>query len=772
MSLESFYGGKQGISPVIKNSFLYITAKVSNGVYVDPGYGAAITKAELIENEEDREAKIAEIKNNTMDECFADNNYSDVWYNELCIIDSRNKNNPNNGKLYRRTLKGRGDSDLENMTAEYIGRITGPAGGNPFMAFNSIDFVQDKAIENYTVNEDTVISWPDGLGSTTTRKPTERNSLYVYDASLSNGMLVSGAEQDTIKYTWFNIIDNTTPGEENEYNNNSMVYLGFQIPYPALNIGIESLNWDEDIKIKKQENSEHPFKHDWTLSVPRGIRGNAASNIRIAKVSDFSNLSVNGNNKPYLYDFFESVQEDSGYRGSFNIIEKTPDELVWDTDDEKNRYANMSLFVYDYIFYDVKKDGTVIPPNSDYQDGRWKKYTFYLGKVDEIKDVDIDSHGTITFTYSDPDKTQTFNQAIKWINGINVNTTNGKITIIYNQLGADNTPVQDTWTLPLPKTFSVNDTPSADELGIGNGNVSIGFTDGTFINLKDTEGQIFHLNYVDSINMDENSKVLKYTVWPSEIETELNDGEGINYIKAMVVGDDYHLYAYYASDQFRPLHDDVTAWMEADPKPENSPISEVQVEPNGKFNVIWKGQNFKNGIIDAATGITANDYWQNFGPIRNIQQGIRITTKFDLTDYPGADAVSSYTKETFLREVLNAENWGRDEDQEIIPNPYADGHIKGQTALNGEELKGAICYSPEVEGGSAYFYDYAANEWSYLGRWNDTTARTDAGIRIVTATSPYWQILGDVDLSDPAIICVEKNNHNVTNPLPTLWSNN
>ena len=45
MSLESFYGGKQGVSPVIKNRFKYVTAEKideDKDIYYDKAYGDRI----------------------------------------------------------------------------------------------------------------------------------------------------------------------------------------------------------------------------------------------------------------------------------------------------------------------------------------------------------------------------------------------------------------------------------------------------------------------------------------------------------------------------------------------------------------------------------------------------------------------------------------------------------------------------------------------------------------------------------------------------------
>jgi hypothetical protein len=84
-----------------------------------------------------------------MDECLKDINYTDVWYGELCIIDTDNKMNPNNGKLYRRTLK-QSDNKFVNTEdtryAEYIGQIVGPSGGIPQFDFGSLDAERKKAV--------------------------------------------------------------------------------------------------------------------------------------------------------------------------------------------------------------------------------------------------------------------------------------------------------------------------------------------------------------------------------------------------------------------------------------------------------------------------------------------------------------------------------------------------------------------------------------------------------------------------------------------------
>ena len=133
MALESFYGGKQGVSSIIKASFKFVST--SDQAYID-----TVSKGLMTE---------AEAKAVTMDECFKRIDYTDVWYGDLCIIDTGNRNNPNNGKLYRRALK-QSDNKIagtgNTRYAKYIGQISGPSGGMPYFDLGSLDTQRQKAV--------------------------------------------------------------------------------------------------------------------------------------------------------------------------------------------------------------------------------------------------------------------------------------------------------------------------------------------------------------------------------------------------------------------------------------------------------------------------------------------------------------------------------------------------------------------------------------------------------------------------------------------------
>ena len=115
--MESFYGGRQGASLAIKASFQYLsdTKKTIPGPgesqseeYLDPYYGQALNaligqpdpdpaKGGAPIETPDRAAEI--LAPQVMRIQFDNHEYKDVWYGEYCIIDTKNKNNKNNGKI-------------------------------------------------------------------------------------------------------------------------------------------------------------------------------------------------------------------------------------------------------------------------------------------------------------------------------------------------------------------------------------------------------------------------------------------------------------------------------------------------------------------------------------------------------------------------------------------------------------------------------------------------------------------------------------------------
>ena len=134
--MDSFYGGKQGASFVIKGRFNYISPEKET-------YQVALENL-LDEGKSEEEAK-AILKPLTMTESFGDSTYKDVWYNEYCIIDTPNKSDRENGMVFRRTLKGPNEDKYgTGGYAEYIGQIVGPAGPASSIDLSNVQDVWEK----------------------------------------------------------------------------------------------------------------------------------------------------------------------------------------------------------------------------------------------------------------------------------------------------------------------------------------------------------------------------------------------------------------------------------------------------------------------------------------------------------------------------------------------------------------------------------------------------------------------------------------------------
>lgn len=733
MSLESFYGGKQGISPVIRKNFKYVTTD-------DLAYKKALAVGE----------KTAEdLKKYTMEECFKDSTYKQVWYNELCIIDSPNKNDENNGKLFRRTLKGQGSKQSgDSLCAEYIGKISGPAGTNPIMAFHSIGKVNKKAHGDEDGDgqsdwsDSTLIAYPANENVLSTDLLAEDTHLYVFNAPFGNededdNVLVPGAivdpsnelfdiekdEQfnDTIQYTWFNLID---PSDE---ISKSIVYLGFRIPYPCLHLTVETVSANESASITKRTSGNYKkrnFFHSWNLKIPRGPRGNELRNLRLVQLKNFKQWG--GGNKPILYDFEKDLELATD--GSDSYIWKNKTSYGPDIDAGSNtgdRYA----WVYDYKFYEDANTSNAIKGT----------YSFYLGLYKEIFKADLAENGQLTFYYTDGTSSVTESNTIKWINNISLNSNNGEFKITYN------TGEPSEWTLPFIEKATIDNQ----------GQIKFSFTDNSSkILYKDNDGANeetpFRLTYINNLSMNPDTKVLSYKKANEDNNShELNNGKGINYIEDMVVDDRSHLMVYYSSTQYRPTEASLN----------DSSVSSIRRDNRNVREVIWNKKVFREFVTYYDEGtqnyVTDGDrlFWQDLGLIREVKKGIRVFKQFNFKNLPDSikNLLNNYNHDSFLDLVLNQEKWGDN------LNPYYMGE--------GIE-EGTFAYASEVEGGSAYFYDRETGRWAYAGSWSDTSDKTDIKIKVNDESHPY---LGDKDLSDEGVVFNERSSHEKVNSLLAIW---
>lgn len=472
MSLESFYGGKQGLSSIIKKTFQYISED-------DPAYKIAYknltdpAKPDGTGGQGKTEEQAKEIlKPQTMESCLSDHNYEEVWYGELCLIDSINKNNPANGCLFRRTLAKKGSTypvniygenakDIGNplnpLSAEYIGQIVGPQSGTPFVSIGTLNQSDEEARKELQTYNHNFYEKANGETVELIHDETlkENENIYSHEA-LKENFFVSGNSFNKVLYNWYNIRDNTK-GVDTQ----SWIYLGLQVPYftadydfltteyyevPSIHrmdnqpvewkyqrnkiigeddqdaeniIEVSGDGWVSNIEDPVADKTNNFYKH-YVVDIPKGVRGNAAGAFRLTTFEKESTI----------YQSFGVIQKDES-ANSYKINEEAPkvdlqfikdhvgeldpvliEKLDSDTEEtEDNILKTVPIYVYDYtIFNDWN--------NKEFNN---KTVTIFIGIPRDVEYFSLAKNGTITVHYKDH-SANNLDEQIRWINEVKVNS--------------------------------------------------------------------------------------------------------------------------------------------------------------------------------------------------------------------------------------------------------------------------------------------------------------------------------------------------------------
>ena len=218
---ESFYGGKPGFSFIIVKTFSSIE-EMAKSFKQGPNYLA-------------------------------------VHYDEHVIINTENKNSPDNGKVYRRGYEY--TNDLGG--ALYVGTIVGPAGRSPMLELTTIEDVNTKqAAEGFDERK--------GEGS-----------YKAADGNLIPGKNEDGSFNDEIQWAYCSI--------RNENDEDCTAYIGFKIPYLVAEFTAASVdayyNRDKETSdfqnlnlAERVDDATHPFYEKWHFKIPKGIKGDTLKN--------------------------------------------------------------------------------------------------------------------------------------------------------------------------------------------------------------------------------------------------------------------------------------------------------------------------------------------------------------------------------------------------------------------------------------------------------------------------------------------------------------
>ena len=276
MEYNSFYGGRRGASFVIAKRYSTIAEMV-----------AAFSQG---------------------------GDYKTVNYDEYVLIDTENKNNPDNGKIYRRGY----DYNNSMGGAIYEGQIVGPAGLAPHTEMHTIDEVEQiEQREDFTYRR--------GSGE---YGPVDGNIVPGKYVEAGSGII---KYNDKITWAYCSVRDMNS--------HESTAHIGFKFPYTVIDYTTTSVstyrngNYVDTSAATRTDDGSHPFYEKWNISIPKGVKGDAFKNFRVM-VADNTIQSYAGqaddiaNNRQVLvYDYYHYDEKENGdmktyYVGDYNKINK------------------------------------------------------------------------------------------------------------------------------------------------------------------------------------------------------------------------------------------------------------------------------------------------------------------------------------------------------------------------------------------------------------------------------------------------------------------
>ena len=719
-------------------------------------------------------------------------NYKTVWYSEYAIISCKNKNHPDNGKVFMRGL------DYQNSMggAIYKFQIIGPSSGTPFFQIDTIDNVTNMSTK--ALEENTYRRYPTGQnadGTVITNWKQDDNGNW-HDAggtlkkdfkfNVKNRTLVPGKSgnsfNDDIEYTWVNI-------RKDDDDADSWFYVGMKFPYTVIDYKTHAVSqYDSAGNIKSENNmatiariddKTHPFWEYWDMGIPKGIKGDTLRNLKV--------ITMSNTYRGKIYDT-SNVKIDSatglatvgaaGYTGM-------DDDIA----------AGRQIVCYELYIYDKRLNPSPI--------------LIYLGDFNIIKNITLDNNGTLTISYTHNNNT-VFEKKIKWVTGVSLSTGNGSAGGHFKMDFNNGSPAYQT-DLTWVKGLEIQS--NGDVIG-----TFAGTNGGTLSN--DGKNKVGHIRWISSVTLDENTghfvcsfndgtaSVDKRLTWVKNItidqsngnitintttgdklspaklklltaarvndvgETTLifNTGETIN-LKTENGGENYKITTVKSIYMGTGISDDKSIYVKYNSNPNpvkvSDPINSIErlvvrpsdwhlfvlySDPSHRVKVATNGWISNNDAMTYDSSIPnygANVYWKDLGTIKD-QAGILVgfnVTKTQLT-------AAGYTDANII-EYLNKE--------------YPFGLTGAQNQPGGQSTMGKIItYQPYNEAKSDkefYAFDYNLSTWYYLGKIADTGMRD---VKLMDESAATYESIKMLTVEGLAFL---KNSVTVSdNAIPSYWS--
>lgn len=753
--MDSLYGGHEGVSFVIKASF----------------------------------SSVDEMKQR-----FSQGgNFTEVWYHEYCLISTKNKNHPDNGKVFRRGLDYQNPQTAGSI---FVGQIVGPSSGTPFFQVDTIDNVEK--ISTKTLEENTYRRYPISQnvdGTVVTNWKQDANGDW-HDAggtlkkdfkfNIQNRTLVPGKDgtsfNDDIEYTWVNI-------RKDDEDADSWFYVGMKFPYTVIDYKAHAVSQydaagnirkDADMtSISRIDDKTHPFWEYWDMGIPKGLKGDTLRNLKVVEMKE--ELC----NKVYAT---EHITVDSttglatvGQSGYPNM----------EDDIAKHR----QIVVYELYIYDKRINPDPI--------------LIYLGDFNIIKNVTLDDKGTLIVSYTHNNDT-VFTKKIKWVTGVALSTGDGAAGGHFKMDFNNDSPAYET-NLTWVKGLEIQD--NGDVIGTFAG------TDGGKVPVSGKK-ILKHIRWISSVSLNENTGDFVCTfndggiaaqnrlTWVKDItinqangqitintttgeklspaklklltaarvndigETTLifNTGETINLktenggenykittVKSIYIGtgisDDKSIYVKYNSNP-NPVKvsDPINSIERLVVRPSDWHLFVLYSDPSHRVKNATDGWISNNDAMKYDASIPnygSNIYWKDLGTIKD-QAGILIgfnITKAQLTAAGFTDAdIITYLNREFPFGLTGAQN-----------------QPGGQSNLGK-----IVTYQPQDDAKSDkefYAFDYNLSTWYYLGKIADTGMRD---VKLMDESAASYESLKTLTADGLAFL---QNSVTVSdNAIPSYWS--
>ena len=371
--------------------------------------------------------------------------YTAVHFDQHVMINTVNKNDPDNGKIYRRGY----DFNNDMGGAEFVGTIVGPAGHAPMIQLATIAEVKRKAAE-------------EGY-----EERRSSGSYSVTGANLVPGKKTDGTFNDAITWECCSI--------RNENDEDSTAYIGFTFPYTVIDVEASTIEpyisgkYADVSGAYRNDDYMHPFYEQWHLDIPKGVKGDAFKNLKV-QIADMSIEPYEGqaediNNQEkvivyeyYCYDEYKNGAPKKYYLGDYNVIKDIT----------------------------IAADGTI---TISYNHGGNKTFSKIMKWISSLS---LAADGMLTINYNTGETRSITNNKIKWINS--VSTENGR-TLVFTY----NDDTTDSVNLTLPNNISIN---TGDIEGEGNQKIKVGWTNG------DSQDIGNPINYIMQAAIDDNQHLL------------------------------------------------------------------------------------------------------------------------------------------------------------------------------------------------------------------------------------------------------------------------